>query len=353
MSSNCFDQNLFSARFLSESDLSQVLIWRNSELVRSQMLNSQIISWEEHINWFKNYVLSGKVIYWIAKYNNQEVGIFYVDKINLLEQSAFWGIFVIRPGEIKGLGSAMGKFGVKLIFHHLKELKTIKAQVIKNNERSLNAHLNIGFTHKSEEFLNNKADNSIAVYNMEICRENSKFPVNCIITTEKFYLRDLSVNDANENYLRWLSDTTAKKFIEAARLTQDLDQLKNYLQDKTSKNNVRFFGIFEKISNTHIGNIKYEPINTLEEYAVMGVLIGDENWRGKGVFGEIFSASASFLGKKYNLKKIYLGVNKNNIAAVKSYEKSGFIVTENHPFKNSKNFGQVMVYQIPSDKISE
>ena len=106
---------------------------------------------------------------------------------------------------------------------------------------------------------------------------------------------------------------------------------------------VRFFGIFEKITNAHIGNIKYEPINLIDRYAVMGVLIGDKKWRGRGVFSEVFSATAQYLGGLYGLKKIYLGVNSEHKQAIKSYQKSGFTFTTSHPLESPSGF--VMVYE--------
>jgi len=87
---------------------------------------------------------------------------------------------------------------------------------------------------------------------------------------------------------------------------------------------VCFLGIFDKTTSRHIGNIKYEPIQVEKKYAVMGVLIGDAQWRGRGVFSEVFEASAHWLCENKGITRFELGVEKVNISAIRSYEKTGF-----------------------------
>ena len=55
----------------------------------------------------------------------------------------------------------------------------------------------------------------------------------------------------------------------------------------------------------------------------MGLLIGNEDWRGKGVGPEVISGSASWLKKKIGIATITLEVNNENIQAITAYEKSG------------------------------
>jgi len=86
-----------------------------------------------------------------------------------------------------------------------------------------------------------------------------------------------------------------------------------------------FLGIFNKVDGLHIGNIKYEPVNTQQQYAIMGILIGDSAWRGMGVASEVIVASSDWLHKNKNINHIVLGVNKTNAAAIRVYQKIGFI----------------------------
>ena len=77
-------------------------------------------------------------------------------------------------------------------------------------------------------------------------------------------------------------------------------------------------------TGNHIGNIKYEPIDFENKVAVMGILIGEKDWRGVGVASEVIKSSSEWLNKQYDINHIALGVDSKNIAAIKTYKKIGF-----------------------------
>ena len=134
-------------------------------------------------------------------------------------------------------------------------------------------------------------------------------------------MRPLVISDANERYSKWLSNPIASKFIS---VKPNIKELKSYVKSKITKNNILFLGIHTAKEKLHIGNIKYEPVNIEKKYALMGVLIGDQDWWGKGVACEVVTASAKYLKDKYKIEEIILGVKENNIAAIKAYKKIGF-----------------------------
>lgn len=145
------------------------------------------------------------------------------------------------------------------------------------------------------------------------------------IVSERFLLRELTEEDVNEGYLSWLGDVEAKKYITFAVKTKSLSDLKQYVRDRIGRDDILFLGIFEKNTGLHIGNIKYEPVNSYLGYAIMGLLIGDANYHGKSVASEVLVASAHWLMVNRNIKQIVLGVSKDNYRAIRAYEKAGFI----------------------------
>lgn len=147
---------------------------------------------------------------------------------------------------------------------------------------------------------------------------------NLKIETDRFVLRPLVKTDATLSYLSWMKDSTASKYITAAKHTDSVRMLEKYIADKSSDNKCVFLGIFNKENDTHIGNIKYDPISYTRKEAVMGVLLGDPFWRGKNVFSEIFKATQNWLFEKYSIKTIILGVDSSNTPAIRAYEKVGF-----------------------------
>jgi RimJ/RimL family protein N-acetyltransferase len=148
------------------------------------------------------------------------------------------------------------------------------------------------------------------------------------IVSERFLLRELTEEDVTERYLSWLGDAEAKKFITSAAKTKSLSDLRQYVLDRIGRNDILFLGIFEKITGRHIGNIKYEPVNSDLGYAIMGILIGDSNYHGKSVAAEVLVASARWLKIHRNINQIVLGVSKDNHRAIRAYEKVGFVVAE-------------------------
>lgn len=145
------------------------------------------------------------------------------------------------------------------------------------------------------------------------------------IVSKRFLLRELTEEDVTERYLSWLSDADAKKFITFAAKTKSFSDLKQYVRDRIGRDDILFFGIFDKISGLHIGNIKYEPVNSGLGYAIMGLLIGDANYHGKSVAAEVLVASAHWLKAHRNITQIVLGVSKDNYRAIRAYEKVGFV----------------------------
>lgn len=151
------------------------------------------------------------------------------------------------------------------------------------------------------------------------------------INTLRFKLRPLSVTDVSPRYLSWLSEPYVRRFIRGAVTVGDdrVKELKSYVAVREGRSDVLFLAIFTH-EGSHIGNIKYEPIDQTSGVAIMGILIGDLEWRGKAVAGEVIHASAMWLREHRGIQAIALSVDRDNLAAVRAYKKLGFI-EETHP----------------------
>ena len=146
------------------------------------------------------------------------------------------------------------------------------------------------------------------------------------IVTPRFLLRPLAPDDATDRYSGWLDDAAAVRYIEAARRPHDVAQLKAYIAERTGRSDVLFLGIFTRSEGGHIGNIKYEPVDEAEGYAVMGILIGEPEWRGRDAAGEVITASADWLAQNRGIREVVLGVQREHRSAISAYERIGFRV---------------------------
>lgn len=145
-----------------------------------------------------------------------------------------------------------------------------------------------------------------------------------LIQTKRLLLRPLTEKDVSDRYLGWLNNEEVRSFITEAKRTATLSSLREYVRTHSARPDTLFLGIFAKENNLHIGNIKYQPVDSQKSYAVLGILIGDPSFRGLGVASEAIKESAIWLKSNRNINQIVLGVQKDNTAAIRAYKKVGF-----------------------------
>ena len=145
------------------------------------------------------------------------------------------------------------------------------------------------------------------------------------IKTQRFILRKFNLNLINRNYLGWFKDPHVRKFILFK--PKNLKSLKNDVLKILRENNTILLSISSK--KKHIGNLKIHNIDHKKQEAWLGILIGDRKYRNKGATPEILERIKDYLlkNKIYFLK---LNVDKKNIAALKTYKKSEFVIEKEH-----------------------
>ena len=144
------------------------------------------------------------------------------------------------------------------------------------------------------------------------------------IETKRLILVPMHSGFANPAYLSWLNDPEVNKYLEVKK-ENTMNELIAYVEDMV-KARIHFWGIVIRENNKHIGNIKIDPINTKHLYAEYGIMMGDKEEWGKGYAKEASKAIVDFCFESLKLRKVNLGVVKENEAAVNLYKKLGFIV---------------------------
>lgn len=162
------------------------------------------------------------------------------------------------------------------------------------------------------------------------------------ILTERFILRTLVPNDATETYLSWLSNNDVSEYIMYK--PSKLNELKKYIAQFIDDRHVYFLAIVDKKTNRHIGNIKFIFSNDSFEQMEMGILIGESDYHGKGVAGEVIQGFKNYAKDKYQAKSMTLGVHKNNIPAIKAYQKLGFIIQKNASLTADEGDNMAMIW---------
>ena len=130
-------------RDIQRADLAMILEWRNHPMVRYSMRSSELISHEEHLRWFERTITSESSVYLIFEDDAEPQGVVYLKDWDPELKTGEWG-FYKSPEAKKGLGRIMCEEALGYFFCELGA-REIKAEVLKNNTRSLDLHLWLGF----------------------------------------------------------------------------------------------------------------------------------------------------------------------------------------------------------------
>ena len=142
--------------------------------------------------------------------------------------------------------------------------------------------------------------------------------------TNQLYLKPLGLEHVSDDYVNWLNDAEVIRYLETGG-DYTREKLQDYLSS-VEKNKILFWAIHLKVNNNHIGNIKIDPVNLRHGFGEYGILMGDRSEWGKGYAKEASELVIRFcFGPELNLRKIVLGVVRDNIAAYALYQKMGFV----------------------------
>lgn len=144
---------------------------------------------------------------------------------------------------------------------------------------------------------------------------------------EKVLLRSLEKADVKQPYLRWLNDREVNKFLEIRFAPPaSIDELEAFVNRMNESPNELLLGIFTAEQQQHIGNIKLGPIVFSHLRAVIGIVIGEKDFWGKGLATEAIELLSNYAVTTLGLKRIYAGCYESNVGSRKAFEKAGFTV---------------------------
>jgi RimJ/RimL family protein N-acetyltransferase/glycosyltransferase involved in cell wall biosynthesis len=136
-------------------------------------------------------------------------------------------------------------------------------------------------------------------------------------------IRPLTIEDAAVSY-KWRNDPEVWKFTgsrptKAITAEIERDWLKNSLGDKSKTR----FAIL--VDGEYVGNVQLTDI-ILNKTAEFHIFIGNKSFWGKGVAKEATYQILQYAKEVLNLQSVFLDVNKENLPAIKSYKKNGFVI---------------------------
>lgn len=135
---------MFELRRMTETDLPQVLEWRNRLDVRSNMYTSHVISPEEHRKWFASASAdASKVLLMCVDSDHVPVGVVTFSEISTSSRTAVWA-FYSGDTSRRGIGSVMEQLALDYAFGELG-LEKLCCEVLSFNMPVVEFHRKHGF----------------------------------------------------------------------------------------------------------------------------------------------------------------------------------------------------------------
>lgn len=142
-------------------------------------------------------------------------------------------------------------------------------------------------------------------------------------TNAGIYLRMMTYEDT-ENIVRWRnSDSVRKNFIYQALFTKESHE--NWIRTMIDTGKVVQMIICEKESDRPIGSVYLRDIDRMHQKAEYGIFIGEEDARGKGYGSSAARLMIKYAFEEMQLHRLFLRVYAENVRAIRSYEKAGFV----------------------------
>ena len=166
---------------------------------------------------------------------------------------------------------------------------------------------------------------------------NKEKPI--LVEGKKINLISFSEDFITETYVGWLNDPEMSTIISSAKISTTLEEVRQYCHSLMDSEDNFFFAVITRKEKKHIGNFRLGPLDRVNNRIQLGMMIGDKKYHGQGLGSEIVSLGLKFSFETLSVHKVFLDVREDNIAAIRIYEKNGFIhegTLKDHLRKNNR-----------------
>ena len=137
------------------------------------------------------------------------------------------------------------------------------------------------------------------------------------------YLRLMTYADT-DLIVNWRnSDGVRENFIYQALFTREGHE--NWIRTMIDTGKVVQMIICEEETNRPVGSVYLRDIDMTHRKAEYGIFIGEEDARGKGYGSSAARLMIQYAFEEMDLHRLFLRVYAENIQAIRSYEKAGFV----------------------------
>jgi len=130
----------------------------------------------------------------------------------------------------------------------------------------------------------------------------------------------------NPAYFNWLKQYDVVRYIGRPEYIDSLQfpTVEEYVKNLYERKDVCFFAIYYETN--FIGTFKIGDIDSRNLIADIGIMIGDANYRGKGLALDVMKAGCQYAFNEMSLRKLKGGCLKENAPMDKLFRSTGFVL---------------------------
>lgn len=145
-----------------------------------------------------------------------------------------------------------------------------------------------------------------------------------VLEGQRLFLRRLEQTDVSDAYLRWLNDRNVTRYLETGRGPVAKEDIYRYLERFAGSSVDFIFGIVDRGTGEHIGNVTLNRIDRVHGTADTGIMIGETAFWGHGYAAEAWSVLIDWSFARLGLRKVVAGVCEPNVASARALRRLGF-----------------------------
>ena len=147
-----------------------------------------------------------------------------------------------------------------------------------------------------------------------------------IIISERLIFKTLTEDDVSPRYVDWLNDREVNQFLETRFASQSFESCRKFVSEMNNDPLSHLFGIFDRKSHGHIGNIKLGFINTHHLTGQLSLLLGEKSCWGRGYATESIRCITKWGFDDLGLERVEAGCYDTNLGSLRAFLKAEYVV---------------------------
>jgi len=140
------------------------------------------------------------------------------------------------------------------------------------------------------------------------------------------YLRGLRASDVDGAWYAWLNDAEVTYFQDKGYFPSSREQQAEYYRRTAASGTDLVLAIVDAATGRHVGNVGLHDINSIHRTAVLGIVIGEKAFWGRGFGRQAWALVTRHGFQALNLNKISAAVMAGNDRSLKAALAAGYEV---------------------------